>query len=1090
MNTLLEKTWLEKTELQRRLEISEDSVCVASAEDIETYSANDLQSPSNFTTSDIANCYRQLLDRMHECVVTLDDGNNIVYCNVRFAELLHIAQEQLPGTPLYNYIPETDRPLFDTLCRQTQCGNSQGSINLCSSDGRTIRVSLTCAPLPPSIGATLSLVISGLAPITATEQVRSKQERAFPRQIAINSNEDISHAIETRQANEQQLRIFIRSAPAAIAMFDRQMHLLAASRRFIDDFHIDEVNVAGRTHNLIFPDFPQRWRETCRRCLRGEKMRIDEDHLLQADGSTQWLRWEITPWYTQKCKVGGLILFAENITERKQIEQDLATNRQLLAGIIDSAMDAIISIDSEHRIVLFNHAAERMFRCSSEEAVGTPLERFIPEPLRHEHREYVRDFAQTGATNRTVGKLGSVTGFRNDGEEFPIEASISQISINGERLFTAILRDVSERRRTDTAMREWLELQKQIAHIAVTVPGVIYSLQLRANGTFCMPYVSPTFENIYGLNTKAVTEDCQEIFARIHPDDIAHFNVSIALSAETMEPWHTAFRYRHETKGEVWIEGHAMPQREPDGSVLWHGYMQDITGRKQAEEALRKQHAILQTILDNTTDIIFMKDCEGRYMVINAAGAEMAHKDADEILGRNAFAVFPADVAAEMMEKDRQLIAAKASASSEETIILAGRKRHFSTAKSVCCDPNGNVIGLVGIARDVTERREMIAALIDADRRKDEFLAMLAHELRNPLAPIRNAVLLLSVQDLDKQRLTWVRKILERNIAHMVRLVDDLLDVSRITRGKVTLQNECVALATIIERAVETTHPLLDIKRHNLQVRLPSQPVYLQGDPVRLAQIIANLLNNSAKYTAENGHIELKAEVAGMNVLIRVRDNGMGIRSELLPQVFDLFRQDERNLDRSQGGLGIGLTLVKRLVELHGGEVTAHSAGVDQGAEFNVRLPRLTVSNERPEQQDDAIGGAKPLGLRVLVIDDNQDVAESIAILLQIFGHQVEIAADAPQGLNIAQRFKPDVVLLDIGLPGMDGYELAKQLRMLFPGREVLLIALSGYGRSEDIARASAAGIDHYLVKPADPTRLRELIAGYQTARDADRRHS
>lgn len=569
----------------------------------------------------------------------------------------------------------------------------------------------------------------------------------------------------------------------------------------------------------------------------------------------------------------------------------------------------------------------------------------------------------------------------------------------------------------------------------------------------------------------------------IHPDDRETNLSSIVSFLRGLVPaYEFEKRYVRKDGAVIWVHVACTLFRDALGRpVRLIGVVQDITARRQAEEALREQHAILQTILDSTTDFIFMKDCQGRYMVINAAATEALGKSTAEILGRDDYAIFPPDVAAEIMQRDRALIAAKSATSFDETIPLAGRMRHLSTAKSACCDASGNIIGMVGISRDVTDRRAMEEALIDADRRKDEFLAMLAHELRNPLAPISNAVQLLHLRDLGEERLVWVRDILERNVEHMVRLVDDLLDVSRITRGKVNLQKDRVELATIMERAVETSRPLIDARHHALHLRFPPQPVYLLGDPVRLAQVFANLLNNSAKYTAEGGSIEFTADIEAMFVILRVKDNGMGIRPELLPQVFDLFRQDERGLDRSQGGLGIGLTLVKRLVELHGGDVTAQSPGFEQGSVFTVRLPRCDGNRELIQGANaQAVSNEAQLGLRVLVIDDNRDFAESIAVLLRMFGHQVEIAGDGRAGLNAAMQFEADVIVLDIGLPGMDGYELATRLRRIHSERQPLLIALSGYGRVEDKTRAAAAGIEHYLVKPADSDRLQEIIADFQ----------
>jgi signal transduction histidine kinase len=378
---------------------------------------------------------------------------------------------------------------------------------------------------------------------------------------------------------------------------------------------------------------------------------------------------------------------------------------------------------------------------------------------------------------------------------------------------------------------------------------------------------------------------------------------------------------------------------------------------------------------------------------------------------------------------------------------------------------------------EVAERQRLTDALADADRRKDEFLAVLGHELRNPLAPIRNAVLLLrrlGTADPEVRRST---DLIDRQVQAMSRLVDDLLDVSRIRSGKVKLQREPVDLAAAVARGVETARPLIDARGHELKVALPPEPVRLEADPTRLAQVIGNLLTNAAKYTPEGGHIGLSVERHPGDVVLRVRDDGVGIGADFLPHVFDLFTQDDHSPARSGGGLGIGLTLVKTLVELHGGHVAARSDGPDKGSEFVVWLPapdRPAPAERRSEW------GVRRLAppRRVLVVDDNVDAAESLATLLRVERHEVYTAHDGPTALATAEAFRPEVVLLDIGLPQMDGYEVARRLRARAGFEKALLVALTGYGQEEDRRRAAEAGFDAYLVKPADPLALHELLAG------------
>ncbi|MGH8659215.1 MAG: ATP-binding response regulator [Gammaproteobacteria bacterium] len=372
--------------------------------------------------------------------------------------------------------------------------------------------------------------------------------------------------------------------------------------------------------------------------------------------------------------------------------------------------------------------------------------------------------------------------------------------------------------------------------------------------------------------------------------------------------------------------------------------------------------------------------------------------------------------------------------------------------------------------------RERTAELEAASRAKDQFLAALAHELRNPLAPMLNIVEALRGRGLDdKKQAQWGLDVLQRQVQHLTRLVDDLLDVARITRGAIELRREPLALAKLVREAVESSRPEIEAKQHQLSIALPGEPLWVEADAIRLSQVLANLLNNAAKYTDPKGQIALAVTHEGEEAIIRVRDTGMGIAGEMLPRVFDLFAQGDRSLDRAQGGLGIGLSLVKRLVELHGGRVAAASAGPGQGSEFTVRLPRIPAPPPAAALQRKVTTG--PAGCRFLVVDDNADGAEGLALTLQMAGHEAQVAYDGPSALTLARQTPPDVVVLDIGLPGLDGYEVTRRLRSELGLVKARLIALTGYGQDEDRRRSREAGFDHHLVKPASGKEILELLA-------------
>lgn len=403
--------------------------------------------------------------------------------------------------------------------------------------------------------------------------------------------------------------------------------------------------------------------------------------------------------------------------------------------------------------------------------------------------------------------------------------------------------------------------------------------------------------------------------------------------------------------------------------------------------------------------------------------------------------------------------------------------RHVIARATPVLDESGALREWVGACTDIHDETQAAQALLEADRRKDEFLATLAHELRNPLAPIRNSLHILRLTGKAEGAIANVYQMLERQVRHLVRLVDDLMEVSRITRGRIELRKEKVDIAEVIHSAIETSRPLIDEAGHRLDVELPPEPLQLEADPVRLAQVITNLLNNAAKYTDKGGRIWLAARREGPSAVISVRDNGRGIPATMLPRVFDLFAQASGGYNRAQGGLGIGLTLVRSLVQLHGGIVEARSQGEGLGSEFIVQLPLEAIVQ--------AEGTPGPSGStdadrtrRILIVDDNRDAADSLGVLLTLLGTETRTAYDGRTALEALDEFRPSVILLDLGMPGMDGCEVARRTRQHPYGRHATLVALTGWSQERDRHESHEAGIDHHLVKPVDLDELRLLLAG------------
>ena len=508
--------------------------------------------------------------------------------------------------------------------------------------------------------------------------------------------------------------------------------------------------------------------------------------------------------------------------------------------------------------------------------------------------------------------------------------------------------------------------------------------------------------------------------------------------------------------------------------------------RNAALNKVREGHSVLQAISEGTTDAIFVKDLDGRYLMINPAGARLLGRTVEEVVGKDDRELFSNESASAIMARDRAIMINGNTATYEEVGTAAGVSRTYLSTKGPYRDEEGTILGLIGISRDITERmradeerqdllereKELRAAADEANRRKDEFLSLLGHELRNPLAPIRNGLEILQ-QDRSEGTVKTVLELMGRQVHHLTRLVDDLLDVSRITSGRIELRLEPTDLRTTLERAVEASRPLLLSRKHAIGLSLPDEPLPVVADVTRLDQVFVNLLNNAAKYTDPGGRIDLVAGSDGGQAVVRLRDNGRGIAPEVMPKIFDLFTQADRSLARSEGGLGVGLTLVRRLVEMHRGSVAASSPGVGKGSEFVVRLPLAAVSDRI--ERTSARKEPAPPPLRMLVVEDRADSARSLALLLELLGHEVDVVADGQQALEAVERFRPAVVLLDIGLPGMDGYEVARRLRAR--GSKALLVSLTGYGRDADRLRSREAGFDHHLVKPVEPETLKKLIA-------------
>jgi signal transduction histidine kinase/ActR/RegA family two-component response regulator len=549
-----------------------------------------------------------------------------------------------------------------------------------------------------------------------------------------------------------------------------------------------------------------------------------------------------------------------------------------------------------------------------------------------------------------------------------------------------------------------------------------------------------------------------------------------------------------------WLTGF-YPVRRPDGSMPWvGGVVVEITEQMRAEEERRKLFAVLELERSRLSSIFlqapaFIATLRGPEHVFELANPQydqlVGHR---EILGKPVREALPEIEGQGFFELLDQVYATGRSFVGNESLILLRRekggpleRRYLNFVYQPLLDTDGSVSGIFAHGVDITDQVETTQALREADRRKDEFLAMLGHELRNPLAPIRNAVQILRQAGHDEALLEMARGMIDRQVSHLARLVDDLLDVSRISRGKILLRKERLDLTELVRDTVEDHRRGLEAGGLTVELTLSGGPLWVEGDGTRLAQVLGNLLNNAGKFTDPGGRVAVELSggtlgntsslgSAGM-AEIRIEDTGIGMDPEMLERLFETFSQADRTLDRSRGGLGLGLALVKGLMDLHGGEVQAGSAGLGRGSRFTLRLP-LAAAAEATSREESVTPERGAASRRVLVIEDNVDAAESMQMLLELSGFEVETAVDGRAGLEAARRFQPDVVLCDIGLPGgMDGYAVARELRADDALRPVRLIALTGYGQAEDRLRAYAEGFDLHLTKPVDPALLPDLLA-------------
>lgn len=633
--------------------------------------------------------------------------------------------------------------------------------------------------------------------------------------------------------------------------------------------------------------------------------------------------------------------------------------------------------------------------------------------------------------------------------------------------------DLAERRRMEQALRT---SERRFKTLAGSAPVGIFETDAEGN---CL-YVNDRWCQMAGMTADMARG--KGWATALHPEDRDRIFEEWYAAANGGQEFAGVYRFRTPAGEVTWLSGRAVTLRDERGKIGGYiGTITDISELKRTEEALHRASQRLTSLVDNTPLAVVEWDSDFRISRWSGAAERVFGWNAAEMVGKrinDVRLVYDEDwdtvraTMARLLDGNNQYVA-----SGNRNWTRDGRVIDCEWYNSILSDEVGRMEAVLSLVLDVTDRKRAEAELREADRRKDEFLATLAHELRNPLAPIRNAVQILKTQGPPAHALVWARGIIDRQVDQMARLLDDLLDVSRITRGHIPLRYEPSELTAIVQSAVETSRPHIAERNHELTITLPKEPIFIEGDRSRLAQVFLNLLTNAARYTNPGGHIRLTAERQGNEVVVSVKDSGIGIPTNQLTRVFEMFTQVNHDPDRSQEGLGIGLTLAKRLIELHGGSVEARSEGPGRGSEFIVRLPVVAEPSGRPASgapEESPVAGSS---LRVLIVDDNRISADSLSMVLRIEGYETRLAYDGVQGVALAEEFRPHVVLLDLGLPKLSGYEVCREIRLRPWAKQTVIIAQTGWAQEEVRQRTREAGFDHHMVKPLDPPVLLKLLA-------------
>ena len=848
----------------------------------------------------------------------------------------------------------------------------------------------------------------------------------------------------------------------------------AGSRTWLQDYNHpdDQPKIMARVHE----------------CIRAKRIFELEHRVRRLDGTWGWTFSRAVPILDAQGEIIEWFGTASDVTARKESEAEMRETTALLRAISSSTGDVIFAKDREGRLTYANPATLTL--------IGKPLQQVLGKT----DAEFLDD---KSAARRVMANDRRImdSGIAEEVEEpVPLPDGTMRIWLSRKAPqhdaegkvvgLLGISRDMTEGKLAADALRESQQFTRRVldslsAFVGVTtVDGTLTEanrVPLEAAGIPASEVLGKKFWDCSWWNySPEIQAQMRDACERAANGEIVRYDVPVRMAGDTR----------------VWIDFQVAPLRDTAGRIT-HLIPSavDIAERRAAEEKLRASDE--RTLLATEATAVGIWEWNVPTNTIRwDAQMFRLYGIAPTLDGFVQYSDWSGALLPEDLPENERILqdtVRRGEQSRRQFRIRRrddGAERHIESVETVRANAQGESEWVVGTNLDVTEQktsanqlRQLAADLSEADRRKDEFLATLAHELRNPLAPIRTGLQLMKMTGVPAAAVEKTRSMMDRQLTHMVRLIDDLMDVSRISRGKLELQRERVALAAVVNSAVESSGPLIAQMGQRLTVSLPMQEIYVDADMTRLAQVVLNLLNNAAKYSDRGGHVQLNVERQGSDAVITVKDSGIGIAADQLPRVFEMFTQLGGSPERSQGGLGIGLTLVKRLVDLHGGQVEARSEGLGKGSEFVVRLP-VAADASRPQAPgvEDELAATKS-SLRILIVDDNRDGTDSLAEMLRMMGNDTRTAYDGQQGVAVAGEYRPDVILLDIGLPILNGYEACRLIRRRPWSQDVLLIAVTGWGQDEDRRRSHEAGFDHHMVKPVDPQALMRMIAAVHAGR-------